>query len=70
MIYFLYGEEALVPDTYTNCGPNGHRITYIDVYRSINLWPVDPQFVVITTFSDSTLEDLPGRLPIPSFLRS
>jgi hypothetical protein len=29
----------------TNCGSTGHRKTLIDVYKSIHLWPVDPQFV-------------------------
>jgi hypothetical protein len=31
--------------TATNCGSTGHWKTFIDRYKSIHLWPVDPQFV-------------------------
>jgi hypothetical protein len=51
-----------------NCGSTGHRKTFIDVYKSIHLWPVDPQFVAVVrakkdgpAATDSTAHDI-GRL--------
>jgi hypothetical protein len=57
LLYIISSLLSLLTSTATNCGSTGHRKTYIDVYKSIHLWPVvDPQFVAVLVNNESNDE--------------